>query len=64
MASRAPRLSPSSSVSGLSPSRSRICCAGSSSPGYYWATRFNDTRKVFAFAPENLPQNAETSVDR
>ncbi|QFI54261.1 beta-N-acetylhexosaminidase [Aeromonas simiae] len=32
--------------------------------GYYWATRFNDTRKVFAFAPENLPQNAETSVDR
>ena len=32
--------------------------------GYHWATRFNDTRKVFAFAPENLPQNAETSVDR
>ncbi|MEW7865053.1 beta-N-acetylhexosaminidase [Aeromonas diversa] len=32
--------------------------------GYYWATRFNDTRKVFSFAPENLPQNAETSVDR
>lgn len=30
--------------------------------GYYWATRFTDTRKVFAFAPENLPQNAETSV--
>ncbi len=32
--------------------------------GYYWATRFNDTRKVFAFAPENIQQNAETSVDR
>ncbi len=30
--------------------------------GYYWATRFTDTRKVFGFAPENLPQNAETSV--
>ena len=30
--------------------------------GFYWATRFTDTRKVFAFAPENLPQNAETSV--
>ena len=32
--------------------------------GYYWATRFTDTKKVFSFAPENLPQNAETSVDR
>ncbi|NND91618.1 MAG: family 20 glycosylhydrolase [Granulosicoccus sp.] len=32
--------------------------------GYYWATRYTDTRKVFGFAPENLPQNAETSVDR
>lgn len=32
--------------------------------GYYWATRATDTRKMFAFAPENLPQNAETSVDR
>ena len=32
--------------------------------GYYWATRFTDTRKVFGFAPENLPQNAETSVTR
>ncbi|MEH6451761.1 MAG: family 20 glycosylhydrolase, partial [Psychromonas sp.] len=32
--------------------------------GYYWATRATDTRKLFAFAPENLPQNAETSVDR
>lgn len=33
-------------------------------PGYYWGTRFNDERKIFAFAPNNLPQNAETSVDR
>ena len=32
--------------------------------GYYWATRATDTRKMFSFAPENLPQNAETSVDR
>ncbi|GKX63012.1 beta-N-acetylhexosaminidase [Pragia fontium] len=32
--------------------------------GYYWGTRFSDERKVFAFAPNNLPQNAETSVDR
>jgi len=30
--------------------------------GYYWASRYTDTRKVFGFAPENLPQNAETSV--
>jgi len=32
--------------------------------GQYWATRFIDTAKVFAFAPENLPQNAATSVTR
>ncbi|MGL4525019.1 MAG: beta-N-acetylhexosaminidase [Spirochaetia bacterium] len=32
--------------------------------GYYWGTRFSDEQKVFAFAPVNLPQNAETSVDR
>ncbi|MFT6878510.1 MAG: hexosaminidase [Granulosicoccus sp.] len=32
--------------------------------GYYWATRYTDTRKVFGFAPENLPQNAETSVNK
>ncbi|MGL4225093.1 MAG: family 20 glycosylhydrolase [Vibrio sp.] len=32
--------------------------------GYYWATRATDTRKMFSFAPENLPQNAETSLDR
>lgn len=32
--------------------------------GYYWGTRFTDERKLFAFAPNNLPQNAETSVDR
>ncbi|MBD2826639.1 beta-N-acetylhexosaminidase [Xenorhabdus szentirmaii] len=32
--------------------------------GYYWATRFNDEAKIFSFAPNNMPQNAETSVDR
>lgn len=32
--------------------------------GYYWATRFTDEAKVFSFAPSNMPQNAETSVDR
>ncbi|AWH88057.1 beta-N-acetylhexosaminidase [Limnobaculum parvum] len=32
--------------------------------GYYWGTRFSDERKLFSFAPNNLPQNAETSVDR
>ena len=32
--------------------------------GYYWATRYNDERKIFSFAPNNLPQNAETSLDR
>lgn len=32
--------------------------------GYYWGTRYSDERKVFGFAPDNLPQNAETSLDR
>ncbi|MBU2895738.1 family 20 glycosylhydrolase [Vibrio hepatarius] len=32
--------------------------------GYYWATRATDTKKMFSFAPENMPQNAETSLDR
>lgn len=32
--------------------------------GYYWAARFNSVYKVFTFAPENMPQNAETSTDR
>lgn len=32
--------------------------------GYYWASRSNDERKIFSFAPDNLPQNAETSKDR
>lgn len=32
--------------------------------GYYWATRASDEKKVFSFAPDNLPQNAETSTDR
>lgn len=31
---------------------------------YYWGTRFSDERKMFSFAPDNLPQNAETSADR
>ncbi|OTA18727.1 beta-N-acetylhexosaminidase [Xenorhabdus beddingii] len=31
--------------------------------GYYWATRFSDEAKIFSFAPNNMPQNAETSVD-
>lgn len=32
--------------------------------GYYWAGRETSIHKVFAFAPQNLPQNAETSVGR
>lgn len=32
--------------------------------GYYWGTRASDEQKIFSFAPNNLPQNAETSVDR
>lgn len=32
--------------------------------GYYWGARFSDERKIFSFAPDNLPQNAETSLDR
>lgn len=32
--------------------------------GYYWGTRYNDERRIFGFAPDNLPQNAETSRDR
>lgn len=32
--------------------------------GYYWAARETDTEKVFKFAPENLAQNAATSVER
>lgn len=31
--------------------------------GYYWAARFNSVYNVFTFAPENLAQNAETSID-
>ncbi len=31
---------------------------------FYWATRFSDERKIFGFTPNNLPQNAETSLDR
>jgi len=32
--------------------------------GLYWATRANTLKKVFAFAPENLPQNAANSLNR
>ena len=32
--------------------------------GQYWATRATDVEKLFGLAPANLPQNAETSVDR
>jgi len=32
--------------------------------GKYWAARSTDTRKLFGFAPENLPQNAETTSNR
>jgi len=32
--------------------------------GNYWGTRSLDVEKVFGLAPENLPQNAETSRDR
>lgn len=32
--------------------------------GYYWAARANDEVKIFSFAPNNMPQNAGTSVDR
>lgn len=32
--------------------------------GYYWGTRYTDCRKIFRFCPENLPQNAELSLDR
>ena len=31
--------------------------------GQYWATRATSVEKLFAFAPENLPQNAERTVD-
>lgn len=32
--------------------------------GYYWASRATDSYKVFSFAPDNLPQNAEVMTDR
>ena len=31
--------------------------------GYYWASRATSMYKVFTFAPENLPQNAETALN-
>ena len=32
--------------------------------GYYWAARQTNTEKVFKFSPENLAQNAATSLER
>ncbi|MEX2962720.1 family 20 glycosylhydrolase [Microbulbifer sp. TYP-18] len=32
--------------------------------GYYWASRYIDTRKVFSYAPLNTAQLAEISTDR
>ncbi|WDD95385.1 carbohydate-binding domain-containing protein [Burkholderia sp. FERM BP-3421] len=32
--------------------------------GYYWGSHATDEYKVFSFAPENLPQNAEVMADR
>ncbi|KVE26953.1 beta-N-acetylhexosaminidase [Burkholderia singularis] len=32
--------------------------------GYYWGSHATDEYKVFSFAPENLPQNAELFGDR
>ena len=40
------------------------CVLNKDTTGYYWASRFNSVYKVFTFAPENLAQNAETSLDR
>ncbi len=32
--------------------------------GYYWATRFTNMRKLFAFIPGNLPANSKLTKDR
>jgi hexosaminidase len=32
--------------------------------GYYWATRFTDVRKLFAYIPGNLPANSKLTKDR
>lgn len=32
--------------------------------GYYWGSRAQTIGRIFGFAPENLPQNAETSTGR
>ncbi len=32
--------------------------------GYYWATRFTDTKKAFSFMPDNIPANVEWMSDR
>lgn len=31
--------------------------------GYYWGSRQTNTRKIFDFMPENLPANAETTLN-
>jgi len=32
--------------------------------GYYWAARFVDLKRVYGFSPDNMAQNAETTLDR
>ncbi|HMJ52857.1 MAG TPA: family 20 glycosylhydrolase [Polyangiaceae bacterium] len=32
--------------------------------GYYWATRYTDVRKLFAYIPGNLPANSKLTKDR
>ena len=32
--------------------------------GYYWGSRYTNTRQVFEFMPDNLPVHAETWTDR
>ena len=32
--------------------------------GYYWATRYTDVRKLFAYMPGNLPANSKLTKDR
>ncbi|PSV05942.1 beta-N-acetylhexosaminidase [Photobacterium leiognathi subsp. mandapamensis] len=32
--------------------------------GYYWATRYTNTKKAFSFMPDNIPANVEWMSDR
>jgi len=32
--------------------------------GYYWAARFVDLKRTFGFSPDNMAQNAETTLNR